>query len=107
MSIAILPTQDDHEKDTVSIEWKNPPAPKGRGNTNQEYEKIAAELRKHPGQWALVAHDIPTSKVGNIKHGLYAAFRPAGAFEACSRGVTPNKNRAAELYVRYIGGGEA
>ncbi|MFI5803377.1 hypothetical protein [Streptomyces sp. NPDC051561] len=52
---------------------------------------IANTLMEHPGRWARIQrHDKSTQAATaayKINHGLLAAFRPAGRFEAASRTV--------------------
>ena len=81
------------------IKWQEPPPGWGaRG-----WKSIFDQLRKRPGEWALVAvADHPTT-ASNIKRGRYAGTKP-GEFEAASR-----KNAAGkyDIYARYVGDPEA
>lgn len=78
------------------MEWKNPPG-HSRGLITE-----AAELRRNPGRWGMIAY---TSKDQGRKHrerilnGKAAAFRPQGAFEADLRYTEDGY----KLYIRYIG----
>ena len=78
------------------MEWKNPPG-HSRGLVLE-----AAELRRRPGQWGMIAYD---SRDAGRKHreriinGRASAFQPQGAFEATLRYVKDG----CELYIRYIG----
>lgn len=51
----------------------------------------AAQLRAHPGRWRDVRYcnDPESAKymARDVRNGALAAFRPAGAYEACSRGA--------------------
>jgi hypothetical protein len=79
---------------------RKPKEPKRPANA-LPWEKVADELRNHPGTWALVADDALSAYVSQIKNGRLTAFRPAGSFDARVRngnGVRGN------LYIRYTGG---
>jgi hypothetical protein len=52
----------------VEIVWQDPPTRRQRPG---EYEATIAELKKHPGRWALIASDWKTAHAPN-------AFRQAG-----------------------------
>ncbi|WP_143194335.1 hypothetical protein [Micromonospora sp. CB01531] len=70
---------------------------------------MANELRANPGRWAVAYDDVTPNvasrRAGDIRNGLLASFRPAGAFEATTRATAGR----ARVYVRYIGekGGSA
>ena len=78
------------------MEWKDPSG-HSRGLVLE-----AAELRRNPGRWGMVAYD---SRDAGRKHrerilnGKAAAFQPKGSFEADLRYV----KGGCELYIRYIG----
>lgn len=82
-----------------ALTWEEPPA-----NGRDRWASIAAELRAHPGRWAKVAEDEWPSAAGCIKRGKFAAFRPAGSFEAAHRSVV---GRKGDVYARYVGGEDA
>lgn len=79
------------------------PVPKQAGR-----EEFAAELRKHPGEWALLG------KVGTMGSGgtlawqirgareTMTAFAPAGAYEAEAKTLLGEHR----VYVRYVGSAE-
>lgn len=91
------------------IRWEDPPEhgnidkPKAPRRTSL-WRAAAAELRAHPGDWALVIQvEHPTDVLGmagQIRAGRLVAFRPAGSFETrtvCRQG------KLSRLYARYIG----
>ena len=59
----------------------------------------AAEAKRHPGVWFLMVErdgeNAAWMFAQHVKKGVKVAFRPAGSFEAATRG--------REVYVRYIG----
>jgi len=79
--------------------------PAGRTSV-QETRAAAQALREHPGQWARVrtfAGSAGSRKYAYaIKHGVPAAWRPAGAFDATARAV----DGEFRVYARYVGAGE-
>lgn len=92
-------------------EWADPPADKtgsfGRNSVAFLYTDEAEELREFPGRWGVLRDpDFDwrnQTQASGVAHGIntgkYAAFRPAGSFEACTRMV----NGEAKLFVRYVG----
>lgn len=92
------------------IRWEDPPPSQrnpnsnlGRGASSGYWAAVAAELRVHPGAWALVkVSDRPSSVTGipaNIRRGWFSGFRPAGSFESVFRLVDDE----ARCYARYVG----
>lgn len=75
------------------------------------YVAAAAELREHPGQWAIlrtlpkVTHALQLRLACGIRTGRLAAFRPAGSYEATvlTRSFTVLGPREWAVYVRYVG----
>lgn len=69
----------------MKLKWEDPPA--GRGTSAgvaRRWLAEAAELRAHPGQWAMLKHSNkwPGNLAYNIRTGRLLPFKPAGAFEA-------------------------
>lgn len=83
------------------IKWQEPPKP-ARGGA-RDWKSIFDQLRKRPGEWALVAVADHSPTASWIKHGRYAGTKP-GEFDATSR-----KNAAGkfDIYARYVGGDDA
>jgi hypothetical protein len=76
----------------MSMEWQDPPRIEHRDATGKVMEAEAAELRAHPGKWGVVRTwpaDTNSASAGgtvnSIRKGKFAAFRPAGAFDAVAR----------------------
>ena len=77
--------------------------PKTQRSKHPHYE-IAAELRAHPNQWALVFENTNPTYQQHIKSGFLAAYRPAGSFESRSASKGAGK---FDIYARYVGGVDA
>ena len=79
------------------LEWKDPPK---AGRERADHRAIAAELRAHPGQWALIftASSLNAARqhATRISNGLGSAYRPARWFEAVARGES-------DVFARYVG----
>lgn len=86
----------------MKLKWGTPPEPNRgrRPDTRTQDEKIADELRKHPGDWAVYSENSNSSIAYQIGHGDRAAFRPAGTFEAVSRDNVGNRGT---IWIRYTG----
>ena len=67
----------------------------------------AATLRERAERddsWGVLTPNAKSpSFANNIRHGLLAAFQPAGSFEATSR---KNEDGTHMIYARYVGGAE-
>lgn len=83
--------------------WEEPPA-RTSWSVRRDHVAIAAQLKSHPGQWAIIEAG-ERNNINNvamrIKGGVLPAYRPAGAFEA----VTRTKDGEVCVYARYVGGG--
>lgn len=91
------------------VRWEDPPAahsaagkPKHPRRTDK-WRTVATELRRRPGEWAVL---LEAERFGNgggiagqIKAGALIAFRPAGAFDATTRTV----DGLYTVYARYVG----
>lgn len=79
--------------------FEEPPA---RADRHKHHE-AADELRKRPGEWAVVAtyHAMATahSVAQAIKKARLGAYAPAGAFEAKARTVDGQRR----VYARFVG----
>jgi len=65
-----------------------------------DWEGIASALRSMPGEWAVVARDVPRTHAAMIRSGRYRAFRPPDHYEVTTVGPAGNR---ADLYMVYIG----
>ncbi len=85
------------EANDTGIEWADPPMDR---RLESHWDLIAAELRAHPNNWAIIRRGMknPTAAM-SIKRGRLVSFRPAGAFEA--RTVTVASG--FDIYARYVG----
>lgn len=84
----------------MNITWESPAPRRGRPPRTKYYE-IAEELKKNPGEWALVGEDMSISTGNHISSGRIKAFQPAGEFEGTIRGI--KGSRAEKVYARYVG----
>lgn len=91
------------------LRWENPPPnrisarPTRRvGAGLRRWQPVADELRRRPGQWALIfegANGPASGLASNIVRGVPACWEPAGDFDATTR-------KGAEstlVYARYVG----
>ena len=83
--------------DTV---WEKPSAKAGRP-PSVNYNKLAEDLKKNPGEWALVGENLSISIGSHITSGRIKAFQPAGEFEGTIRGS--KGSRAEKTFARYVG----
>ncbi len=84
----------------TGIVWEEPATDRHRGRA-RHYTAVAAQLRAHPGQWANLG-EMHSSLALRIRRGEIVAFRPAGAFEATTRGINKGHTHAT-IYARFIG----
>lgn len=76
------------------IRWEEPPA------APTHHDRIAADLRSRPGQWALVMERVNRNNATKISNAVHAAYLPAGAFEATSVG---RGDGTTDIFARYVG----
>ncbi len=72
------------------ISWEDPSL--RRGGRASEFYSIVEELKKNPGQWAVVAEDKPTS--------TQTYLRKRYGLEVTCRGI--KGSRAAKIYARWV-----
>ena len=77
------------------MQWREPVRPR------LTHKDRAAELKKNPGQWAVVAFPknwkSAQSLASSIRHGHWPPYAPAGTFEA----VAGKEGRRYVIYARY------
>lgn len=105
------PAQDtDRAPAASALKWETPPAAERRGSNGDQYQAEAAELRAHPGQWAVLkeftgdgsgARSSAWRLASRVKKGEVPAFAPAGTFDAVTR-----TNGHSKVYVRFAGDAE-
>jgi hypothetical protein len=88
------------------VEWVDElPQPKLWPNQKHDWASIAADLRRDPGRWALVARDVPHSHSYAIRQGLKRDFQPPEDW--LTRTVSDPETRTARhrtnLYMAFIG----
>ena len=66
----------------TQLEWEDPEPRTRKGSA---WEPVARALKAHPGKWACIGRNIPTSVITQINRGDLKCFQPEGHFEA----VTP------------------
>lgn len=101
-------TLDDQEPEWPAvIRWEEPPPRDPRGHDRRpsqesKYDRLAAQLRARPGEWALV-YEGPKGKASGmamvIRLSQVVAF-PNLDYEATTRTIGGGKTRT---YARYIG----
>lgn len=88
------------------IRWADPPPPRagvtGKPKAVIVHELIAVQLRRRPGEWAVV-QEVPylPQLAMQMNRGAYAPYRPAGSFEATVR----TEGDLHLVYARYVGEG--
>lgn len=86
-----------------------PPEPKKTrfGKSREHYEKVAEELRNHPGEWGIVGEFESRTKAASLAHrisnGTAVAFRLAGSYKAAARQI----DEKYVTYARFVAGGGA
>lgn len=80
--------------------WEKPAPRRGRP-PSANYNALAEDLKKHPGEWALVGENLSISIGSHISSGRIKAFQPAGAYEGAIRGSS--NGRAEKVFARYVG----
>lgn len=79
------------------VKWEAPPdRPK-----QYPWAAIAAELRKHPGEWALIFEGDRSSVVIAIRQGAVGDVHPDLGFETSTRNNKRGTPRTCDLYMRY------
>lgn len=87
------------------IRWEDPPptraGARGEAKPVIGHELIAVQLRRKPGEWALI-YEVRSAPalVTEINAGVLQAYRPAGAYEATSRLI----DGIFRVYARFVGG---
>lgn len=90
----------------IELEWVDePPAGAAGKESSERWNAIAAELKKRPRQWALVAKNVNRATADQIRTGKIKAFQE-GLWEATTRGGVKRgytEFGRCDLYVRYLG----
>src|ERR1051325_5547551 len=86
------------------IRWETPPpaqsVAKGIAKNVIAHELISVQLKRRPGEWAVVHEGRSLNTLARaIKTGDYAPYRPAGTFEATTRW----QNDMLVTFARYVG----
>lgn len=80
------------------VSFKSPPA----RPTKYDWTKIATQLKRKPGQWALVFEHDRASVANAIRMGSIVAVRPEDGFEVrTSNNDTQSRPRTCSLWLRY------
>lgn len=87
-------------KETSSlVKFAEPPHTRGGRAESPRNRKIAEELRKHPGEWALVAEGEKNDGLAvRIRSGKAKSFAE-GVWEATSR---RNEENTIDIYARFV-----
>lgn len=78
----------------MEINWKEPPpSATGRKGAAMDYDALTAEMKQHPGRWALVSEKVTPGRLNPLKRrGLEVRTVTAGL--GYERGF-------ADLYARW------
>ena len=91
---------------TDEIEWvEELPTAKGVGVRGVWVERLAP-FHGHPRKWGKLPGLYNTGAAGHITGGFYSGVE-AGDYEACARKVSQVESNKAEIWVRYVGNGDA
>lgn len=84
-----------------TVKFGNPPPPRERAP--YDWQKIAAKLRKKPGEWALIFEADKTTYASAIRISGIQYLRPADGFEVrTTNNVRPaGEPRICDLWLRY------
>jgi len=83
----------------MPIEFREPPRAKGGRAALMDHGEVAAALRAHPGEWALIA-TASSDLAQSVKHARRKAYAPAGSFEATTRARSDGR---FDVYARFVG----
>jgi hypothetical protein len=96
---------------TRTFRWKDPadrsagrrPGPLPPRPAADVFAAAAANLRAHPGRWAVVAEFEGQGSAANLSVGIRAgrtlSWQPAGSFDSTTR----KEGDVAVVYARYVG----
>lgn len=81
------------------LTWEDPPPPRGR---KYDWDKIAEELRKKPGEWAKVFDNDRTSLATAVRINGIKALRSDKGFEVRTSNNVRGNPRTCTMYLRYV-----
>ena len=91
------------EQEKVSVvSWELPPLSEAEERVRYDWTKIAAQLRRRPGEWAKIFEDDRTSVVNAIRQGAVKSLHPDSGFEVRTRNNVRRPVRKCSLYLRYV-----
>lgn len=90
--------QVEWKEPVTSVEWKAPPP----GRLRYDWPKITAQLRKKPGEWALIYERDKTSIANALRQGAVDGVTPADGFETMTRNNVRYPVRVCSLFMRYV-----
>lgn len=82
--------------------WEEPPPIIKRGRQAHDFTAQATELKRYPGQWAILLEDAWLSRVKDLKTGKYPGLT-AGEFEFRTFGDGRKPRGKGRIYARYVG----
>lgn len=82
------------------VKFGEPPV--GRGH-DYDWADIAEQLRKRPGEWALVFENDKVTYANAMKQGGIRALAPDQGFEYRTTDNTREYPRTCTLWMRYVG----
>lgn len=89
----------------AKMTWEEPPQKNTRGSyaSSLQGSDIALQLKKKPGEWAMIAKKATAQQAAMlanyIRQARSSAWAPLGAYEAVSRKV----DKEYRVYARFIG----
>lgn len=81
-----------------TVKWTDPPPQRSR---RYDWDKIAAKLRKRPGEWAKVFDDDKASIATAIRAGAIRVLTPSKGFEVRTANNVREPERRCSMWVRY------
>jgi|SRR6478752_2268637 len=86
----------------TEVSWESPPHSLAEERVRYDWNKIAAKLKRRPGEWAKVFENDRTSVVNAIRQGGVVALHPDLGFEVRTRNNVRAPVRKCDLYLRYV-----
>lgn len=85
-------------KARAGVAWEAPPSPPPG---KPDWNKVAAELRRHPGDWMLVYENGPSSWGVAVQIGHVAAMAEGFEFRTANNTRPDGGPRTCTFYARY------
>lgn len=86
-------------KPKAEVKWEDPPP---KREDRYDWDSIAGQLRKKPGQWAKVFDNDRTSLATAIRIDGIKALSPRKGFEVRTSNNVRGEVRTCTMYLRYV-----